>query len=809
MTEIYIENQKLDQTEDISTPLNFAIADISQPEKRNSSFSKTIVIPGSKNNNLIFTHIYDITKESISTDSTINFTPDYNPNLKASCKILRDGLEIFQGYAQLLQINILNSEITYEVAVFGSVSNIFSTIEGMLLTDLDFSEYNHDLTRANQLSSWSTGIKKNGLDYGNFSGGLPIGEGYVYPIIDYGYSTSEFAYTVIQLFPAIYLKNYIDKIFTGAGYSYTSDFFNSAFFKKLIIPFTGEIVPLSDIEVESRKFRAGGTPGFINYPIVYDGRYWGGRYSPYSFNSLIVYPDDSIGVNFDNDNVYSHVTGVYTVNKAGIYNLYASLPSVTLAISNYPGSADGIRYISLVIVFEMLNNTTGERLGYSEVTIGNGGDPTGMAFEITNGTGKYLNQNDEIVTRIRFSNYVAVFTLGGVEYTPPVADRTAAGTIGFGSACSFYNTPLNTTLIEGEEVLLSSYIPLGVTCKDLLLAVIRKFNLYVDVDSDNPTNLIIEPAKDFYEGNSTVDWTKKLDISKEINIKPLSELEGKQYIFRYKADKDFYNTNYQGKYTRTYGSREININNDFLKGQKVVESIFSPTPSVGNFHNNMTIPRFVKKNPDNTSAPLPVNIRLLIYGGEKNVEGSWNYSGVTETTYSYAGHLDDPFNPTIDLLYDLPKELYYGDETNIGSNYTDNNVYNIYWKQFIDEITDKDSKLVTAYFHLTPLDIYNLNFRNFIYVDGSNFRLNKVIDYDPTKEVCQVELSKIKLSNPFVPSTVIIAPPPIPSVPVGIIEGSLNEVQSLFMTNLDNTVEGGLNEVRRIGAGGTIFIING
>ena len=45
MTEIVINNTSLDVYKDIPISLNYSIADIRNPDKRNTSFSKTITLP--------------------------------------------------------------------------------------------------------------------------------------------------------------------------------------------------------------------------------------------------------------------------------------------------------------------------------------------------------------------------------------------------------------------------------------------------------------------------------------------------------------------------------------------------------------------------------------------------------------------------------------------------------------------------------------------------------------------------------------------------------------------------------------------
>ena len=78
---------------------------------------------------------------------------------------------------------------------------------------------NHAYTLANQQTSWTAT------------------SGYVYPLIDYGFNTGLVDWSVEELYPAIYVKDYLDRMFTAAGYTFTSTFLTSTPFTKLIIPF--------------------------------------------------------------------------------------------------------------------------------------------------------------------------------------------------------------------------------------------------------------------------------------------------------------------------------------------------------------------------------------------------------------------------------------------------------------------------------------------------------------------------------------------------------------------------------------------
>ena len=126
------------------------------------------------------------------------------------------------------------------------------------------------------------------------------------------------------------------------------------------------------------------------------------------------------------------------------------------------------------------------------------------------------------------------------------------------------------------------------------------------------------------------------------------------------------------------------------------------------------------------------------------VSTSWIiYNGATslgsQTTYGYVGHLDDPATPTFDLCYAPPKELNI-----VVSNYTSNNLFNDFWDEYMSEIIDKDSRLLTCNMKLAFKDIYKLDFSRLIWIDGVLYRINKITDFNATNEdVCNVELLKI------------------------------------------------------------------
>jgi hypothetical protein len=112
----------------------------------------------------------------------------------------------------------------------------------------------------------------------------------------------------------------------------------------------------------------------------------------------------------------------------------------------------------------------------------------------------------------------------------------------------------------------------------------------------------------------------------------------------------------------------------------------------------------------------------------------------SESDYGYAGHLDDPRDPNSDINFGAPKELFFSLPS--GAEYPSTNLFTGFWGDYVAEITDKDSKLLTCFVRLTEIDIYNLNFSRLVHIDGALFRINRIVDFN-TQDVTKVELLRV------------------------------------------------------------------
>ena len=785
--QIGTENYAIVNNIPIST--NFVQADLREPDKRNASFTKTITLYGNSKLNKLFENIFEVNID----------LQTFDPNKKIEAKYFVDETQVLVGALQLLKVSKSpDNNIVYECSIIGNEGNLFVDIGDKYLEELDFSEYDHTYSRANQIDSWSNLCKVNGV-----TTNVGMGKGYYYGFVQRGLGTnSDTVFSVKEFFPQLFVREYLEKIFSEYGYTWTSTFLNSTEFKKLIVEPNINKLELTQAQLDLLNWYGGllaDSP--INAGVTQTVN-WTNETAPF----------------FDNGNQINGTS--VTLGNSGYYNLVSRLKYKIRITHTNPAVA----YAEILLLgnYNTLEKSTNSGASWTTLTSNNplwNGTFTNTFNVNTNytyvnevATGEQLlNANDRFRvntswTRSFYNSLqpsfrgVRYFNSSGVQIG---VDDDPAGTILmeldsgiYGS--SFYGLATRKEVIEGNAMTVNVAIPKQIKQRDFVKSIMQAFNLYLDFDKNNPKNIIIESYNDYFN-NGIVDWANKIDLDKQIEINPISMVDGKRYIYQYKEDKDFYNQKYLNKHAENFGTQKIDIDNDFKKEDKVNELIFSPTPNVANYGLGIAVPRI---NKDETGANIVPNIRLLYAGGVKPTTATWTYkqSGLSDqamTTYGYCGHVDDPQDPTYDLNFGILKETYY---TFIDAKFTNNNLYNRYHKNFIQNVTSKNSKVMTAYLWLSPLDIKLFSFRKKYFIDNAYYIVNKIIDYNPYEvQSTKVELIKILNTDLFVPTVTSLIDEP--QIPTGANVGMPTHRTSLNLAQ--NSINLGYNSVA-IGEG--IFI---
>jgi len=744
--------------------MNYSIDDVRNIEKKNGNFSKTFTVPGTKNNNEIFGHLFDI-------KTTFD---KYDPNLRVDAVLLQDSSPLIEGYLQLKSVKKLNNTdlegnlIQYNIILFDSSIDFFQQLGDKELTDLELSAYTHTYDKTTIENAWTANT---------------FNDIYQYPTldkVDRGYKVSDFK-------PALYSKGILNQIASEAGYTLEGDFMdNDEYFPNELILWDGNEPEVSKSEAISREFRASFTGSSVTIAsgtknelktLVNDFD----TTKAFDYDEVIF---DNTGNYVPNDTVGGDPASTFISSKTSIYTFTLKQKfTVNYTASNLcelykkaPGEPR-TQVLSLPVnVKAYLLYDDGTVIASSSLELGEVGEfvtvvgtqtlDNDLTFNIT----AKVEPGRRVFVKYALDSVVpfAWYSLPGASTIEPVTiDFIANKVMDSGIDSVFFNkTSLIQNIEYGDDIDLNLFIPKSIKQRDFIGDIIKRYNLYIRPNPSKIRTLILETRDQFYSNTDVLDWTQKKDYSSEDQISFLTELQNKEILFTYKPDNSAVaadNQKWNEVYTRNtgdiYGQKKITFDNDFVKGTKKIESMFSSAPLVYRPKNGVVVPSV-------NSAVGKRNPVVTYYGGKVPVKDGdgvlledkftidWSGTSVTYADYPYAGHWDDPYNPTGDTHFGQVTYEAYGVLLN---DLTNNNLFNRYWRNYINQIST--GRLVTSYFRLTETDINKIkdNLSPRIFVKDSYYVINKIIDYKPLEEgLTKVELLKIDKGSDFTPTVTAI-----------------------------------------------------
>lgn len=711
LTDGVYKKHYLEPNSNQSMALNFSINDIKNISTRSGSYSKTISIPGTKTNNIILKNIFEVNIDSPFSGSNLGTDTIFNPAKKAYCTLLVDTIPVLQGYMQVVSVDVNNpSEIVYEVNLYGQVLDLVTSLGDKLLIgndgglgDLSFPELAHSVDASAITFSWA--------------GTSDLG--YIWPLIDYGYSFSadglsgtppNYGYEPLtpytNIFPCIYVKRIFDKILRNAGYTYTSTFLNSDLFKRLFIPSKTADAQnaLCKAQMSNGILLASGGPR--------------GSYAFPAFDNII----------YDNASYLNSVT-------IGTTHTYNFKPTVS-AFYNFKFTLDGTMAAGDSFTVDIRDHSDG-----SAMTIG--------AHVIALPSVVTLSAN------LTAGTYPAGHALAGQPMTYDISFSN-------GSANNITLNAGGTYEVFGSEspTDLAFALPKNVKQIDFVKSICTMFNLYMEQDPNNASNLFIEPREEYYAGGQVLDWREKLDRSSGYELKLLTEVTNSNYSFKHSTDTDKLNSDYKTNTSGlNFGDFDVTINNDFVSGSLALTTIFAPT--LNHYvpgYNNVMVPIIYDKDGNE----FDFKTRILVNSGFSTIQGGTiSVMGTTTTIFPYTSMYYNTGSEVKSILFGNPVP-----QTDILSPSVDHTLFNDYYAQQITSISNPNSKLLHAKFYLTTQDIYELRFNSTIYLEVENspsyWYLNKITNFDPTQpSVTEVELLRaddvnypLKKTPVYDPSTV-------------------------------------------------------
>jgi len=724
----------MDLYENISIPTTYQFSNVQDFSKTNSNHSQSFRIPGTPKNNDFFGSQYNV-----------NISGTFNPKKKADAVLSFDTLPQLVGYIQLKNVIIQKGRfVEYEVVLFGDVANFGAEVGDKKLEDYTtfLATLDHDFTAANVYLSWTNNL---------------LGGDVVYPLIDWGanyYGGDGVSGSgqnieepvdgsnLNQWKPAIKLKAIIDAIFAEEGFTYTSDFFtNNTDFAKLIIPTPG---------AKGDTFSQGGALAneFTTQMVTPQPS---GTTTNIVVPSGVRIPFNIFGVaesdgGFDNGSNF----GSGTDSLGNTYNLYDVTQNGLYTLTFKCYIQDSSVWEETIFQLQSCPNTN---FIPSETTVIGGNvlidvDPiTPVVFN--EGVQVFLNAGDKVRLVIgQFSGNTRTYPI----YTAPLIN-------GVQSYGSYFNVRPNQDFLTGLNVDFTECMP-DLKAIDLFNSITKMFNLIIIPDPENETNLLIEPYETWIAGGDIVDWTDKLDISKDIQITPTTELQTENLLFTYKQGEDILSKLTKENSNRVYGRKLIDqTNNDFAKGERKVEVDFVATPAQIISDTSMIIPKLI----DQAGAPIEPKPRILVWHGLIPAGVQWyfheqNLTGTPVTTnqiyYPKASHYFQSGAITLngdDLNFGMETPWHYIQSAPQGT------LYKKYWEGFVDEIYNETAKLMKANFRITSADIFKFKFNDKIWIKDSYWRINKINGWTITdSKTVQVELLKlpdVKINCEWIPDS--------------------------------------------------------
>jgi len=647
--------------------LTYNIADIQDISKRNSSFSRTITLPETKNNRDVFANI-----SNLAVDST------FDPNLKAKAWILVDTIPVFEGNLQLKNIKLNdNLETQYECVIYADNDTFFSRLGEKYIEDLDFTELNHTWDRDNIYNSWFS-------DWRN---------GYFYPLIDYGQgwvydnvsdsSSDDKQLNIQEFFPATYVKAIWNKIFLEAGYEWTSTFLNTPEFENLLIPFNGKTLSNPEDFAEDKIFRVGLSSQIDSVPGPYYNWYnslpaaiktWIQNTSAYVGNLQFMNHGNWQNLTYNNESSPNgDPNSLWNTTDYTFTNLYPAiiqqfkfyfdieLQRTIVAGTYYPF---GECYAILCPFREFnpdgtLNSDWASGWGYpvNDINFADNlffGSVDGFLTVLAEPFVEFSDNSDGVIiennsARTRVTVEYTMPALNDLTYTTGKAPLYAGERIRFKvlylwrdaqdfiiQKARLYNSfvfnSVDPVVLPQSLLDYKGAIPKKVKQKDFISSLVKMFNLYIEPSKERANTLIVEPRDIYYSTGEIKDWTSKIDLNIPISEQILADTQNREILFSYKDDKDYLNQFYKDSYQEIYGQYLYTSENEFTKSRQTIQPIFGPTPisPIPGSNNKIIIPRIIKDAGPGPNAPfmesIDHTIRILQRGDFPQFFEDGNYN---------------------------------------------------------------------------------------------------------------------------------------------------------------------------------------
>ena len=819
-TQLFIENKEVELNDKVQFLLNKQFEDISNPTIIINDWSKTISIPFTEHNNRLFGYIYKPERIIIGTTSPSsykNMNMYFDPTKKLDFKLIYNTTLVMEGYAKMNSIKVTDSESSYEITLYGTLGKLFYEMKKITFdttTDdntylINGSDYvNTTMNKELIYNSWTSSgqnssVLKKTTDSGysitdiiGFAPNNAFSSDFDYKTYQYNdHASSTFEnvlnnegfesatgikasavipngllpreigeYRSYHQLPFIYW-NKLFQIFqakaeslTGYTFELDNEWFNTS------NPYWYKLVYM----LKSKDLNMGVT--YANtYNSLNSGNHIG--YWPWDINSTAGPPDWSVpytsdayvdGTISEQEPVITQASGRYKLFEFGNYNTFTFNINIDLfCIANHTD--------------QTLSTTN--TLICDIVAVGQNGHTETKTFTFNRSDvtldGIYMNlptiSTYFTCTRADYGQYVKfqfttkwlrsnTYPYQNVDYTP-----TSGGDVRIMGKNSSIKLIINNNdwPRSGSPLLLNDLWNNEYNLFNEIINYCKMYRICIFTDDFNKKIKFI-PFKKYFTNYSIVDWTDKIDMSKDFIVKPIT-LENKYILFNYNNSNSKLSKEYKEQYSFNFG--EYRLTTDYNFNDKTINLFDNNTkPSIVNTDNVLTWPNLRDYKRIVYSFPSEIFVynkdkdrkEVEVFGQYYFHNGIVNFS--TESSLHMPGVIitdDTPFQnanstyfynqmggsdvksvttyPKLDIVYGNNLCLFNIPKTNYTytNNYSGKNtIYSRYWDKYINERYNIQNKLVTCFVNFTSEDWTEFEFNHFIKINNMLYIVNKIYDYD-------------------------------------------------------------------------------
>lgn len=293
---------------------------------------------------------------------------------------------------------------------------------------------------------------------------------------------------------------------------------------------------------------------------------------------------------------------------------------------------------------------------------------------------------------------------------------------------------------EGATLNLSRNLP-KLKQIEFLAGLQKAFNLVFIPDRNKPKHYYIESLPGYLSSGAVKDWTGKLDLNKDIQVTPTTDLQKRKYIWSLADSEDLVNAAAKQNEGEVYGTFTIeDTGNDFAQGEQKITAPFAPyvTTEVGG-HPVLKLLKAATSSNTAIDEPKPF---LCYYGGfeAENIYfrsvayGSFDVSAPIFSAYSNYRGLIKGYS----LYFGYPAPFHDMEALALRS------LYYWFYADWFNGLYSEDARLLTAHFQLTAEDVAAFEFADKVYLFNAYWRVLEVVNYDATQDgTTQVKMLKV------------------------------------------------------------------